>query len=380
MKKIIIITLIMISMLTISGCKKEEVSVKYLDTPIVELETENSITWQSIAQATEYELNINDILYVTENSSFQLNDFGTYSIKIRSISSDPLAIKNSPWSEVFSLSFDPPESLGVIVLNTTYIELSIGDTFDLEADTYPASTKDFSYEIEDTSIVTEENGSLAAEGIGKTVVKISKELYKDAYIQVVVFPNIQNEKGNQITVEEGDLYNLDLIMTPVLSSEDIVTYESSDESIAFVGPTGVIKALEPGMVTIMINSSNGGSLTIDLVVKKLEPPVVTLEVILPEEAMEGYEVYISGSFNGWMIKDESYKLTQDENNVLRYTITLYSFEAKKEIQYKYILGSSENYAWENYMDIPMANRTLFVNGGENLVDDTIASWQELLVG
>ena len=108
--------------------------------------------------------------------------------------------------------------------------------------------------------------------------------------------------------------------------------------------------------------------------------MVTFVVYVPEILEEGQHIYLVGSFNEWLIKDEVYRLKQDVNDPLKYSITLYNLVAKRDMQYKYILGSAVNYAWEVHQNSPIANRNYFVVGGPSQTNDTVVLWQELVLG
>lgn len=378
MKKIILV-IILSSSLFLYACANKD-SVKYLNEPVIEQLNEDGIIWTKIEHAVEYEVEVNGTIYIALTEQFKVQELGEYEVKVRAIPDQKSTFKKSMWSNSIHISYTTVIYKGVVILESTNVELTVGETLVLNAYTIPNSAGSLIYESSDDVIVTVVDGQIKANNLGSATVTVKKDKYQDAIILITVYPNLVNQDGNNLQLEVGDLINLSLFINPALKNDDIIHFSSSNDSVVFVGPTGAINALSVGHSTITVETSTGGLLIIEVEVKPVLPPVVTFVVYVPEILEEGQHIYLVGSFNEWLIKDEVYRLKQDVNDPLKYSITLYNLVAKRDMQYKYILGSAVNYAWEVHQNSPIANRNYFVVGGPSQTNDTVVLWQELVLG
>src|SRR5690606_35996317 len=134
------------------------------------------------------------------------DNFGTYQISVRAIAEQATSYRNSLWSDAFTLTFTTFNYVGVVTLETTYMELAVGQTFDLNAQTLPETNQTLNYQSSNQQIVSVSNGLITANALGTSTISVSTRRYHTAYIEVTVYPNIQNESGNQINIEIGDLH------------------------------------------------------------------------------------------------------------------------------------------------------------------------------
>lgn len=366
--------------LVLIACTPEEPIKELIDVPMMVKAESNKVVWDAVPHATEYELEINGTIYVLTGTNYVFSGFGTYNLRIRAIAASNSGYKNSLWSEILVFEFLDYDYKGVVILDSTQLEIKFGEIINLNARTLPESNVEFTYHSSNMNVAVVQDGMLEAKGLGTTTITVSATEYYEAYMEVTVYPSITESSGDTVTIEVGDLYQLNLVIQPLLNGEDIISYESLDGTVAFIGVTGVINALKVGETDLLVKTSNGGEQIIHVVVTPVLPATVTFVVTLPNPLADGFEMYLVGSFNSWKVKDVIYKMTPVEGDPFKYTMTVTTFTSKTEVQYKYIMGSSTHYAWESYQNSPTANRTIYVPGGTSSVNDTVEVWQSLNLG
>ena len=101
--------------------------------------------------------------------------------------------------------------------------------------------------------------ALATDGAGNT-----REIYKECsiYVDVIELEGIEfAEDSKDVTIEEGAEKTLTVIYTPEDTTDRVLTWTSSDPSIATVTPgedgTAVVKGVKAGEVTITATSADG---------------------------------------------------------------------------------------------------------------------------
>lgn len=183
------------------------------------------------------------------------------------------------------------DAITSITLEKTYVNLSVGGTFDLDAwvNTYPysADRSNLRYKSMDTSIATVDkyDGVITGERTGRTQIKVyCGDIEKYCTIQVgysgldddeipVTSLTISNKN---ISLNVGDVYYLANYVTvlPSDATNKTVYYTSSNPNVVNVGTvSGRIDAYNAGSatitveagnkkeyVTVTVNSSNGGNI------------------------------------------------------------------------------------------------------------------------
>lgn len=378
MKKIFNLTLQLVVLILVS-CGNEFTPVK-LNTPEINQVELDEITWEEITGASFYELEVNGRLFEIESNTFIFNEEGDYDVRIRAISNDLSKYINSSWSERATYTYLLTDYTGVIILPTTYLELNYSDTYEILETLIPEKDFEIFVTSSNSEVIEVNDKILEARGIGESIITVSTRQYQQAKMLVKVFPKILVGFTGDINVEVGDLHSLEITVLPALEKDEYLTFTSSNPNTVFIGNTGIINALKAGSSIITITSLNGGKHSFNVTTSIPEPAVVTFSVTLPEALPEGFDMYITGSFNEWGVKDQNYKMKVDPNNPLRHLITITTFDAKTELQYKYIMGSATEYNWENYQNSPMANRSLYVGSGLQTLNDTIQGFQETNIG
>ena len=143
-------------------------------------------------------------------------------------------------------------------------DIIIHESKDLELIYAPedASLKTVSWESSDESIATvDENGIVTAVNGGSAVIKATSEdgnLTAEITVNVIV-PAEKIEIQTEVSeIEYGKSETLDVTFTPSNTTNQKVTWTSSDESIATVDENGTVTAVGEGKVTITATSEDGG--------------------------------------------------------------------------------------------------------------------------
>lgn len=164
-----------------------------------------------------------------------------------------------------------------VILKSSSINVNISDAFiRMEAQVYPsdASNKSLKWEVKDESVAQiDDNGTLKPMSVGMTEITVTTE---DGGFSAKGFVNVINKIINPETVQiqnkgsakmsVGESINMIATISPANSRNKTVTWSSSDSRIATVSKTGRVKAIEPGITTISVRTSNGKMDTMELVV------------------------------------------------------------------------------------------------------------------
>lgn len=116
--------------------------------------------------------------------------------------------------------------------------------------------------------------------------------------------------------------NEELIITatimPDLATDKTITWKSSDESIATVSDTGVVKAIKAGSVSISASSTNGKYGTINITINKPKIDVAELNLDESDLALEaGKENRIVANILPYEATDKTIKWTSSDSEVAR---------------------------------------------------------------
>ena len=167
-------------------------------------------------------------------------------------------------------------------LNAANVTIVVGKTFNFNVSN---KLKGFAYQWsvtnDEVAVINEANGVVTGVGKGTTnifcrVITPGKSYRLNAKVTVLK-PAVKVEITNPVTtLNVSDYYILRTELTPK-SSNDIVSWTSSDKSIAKVDPDGSFAALKEGTVTITATTVSGRS------------DSVTIKVLKEGETAEGAE-------------------------------------------------------------------------------------------
>ena len=168
-----------------------------------------------------------------------------------------------------------------ITLNKDTLEVLKGKTdSSLSYTVTPEDTTeatDVTWTSDTPSVATvDQNGKVTGVSAGTANITVTMGTFSDTVEVTVVEVHLTGISLNKSsdTIEIGENYQLNVLLEPANCTDDVeFTYESSDESIATVNESGVVKGKKTGKVTIKVTSSIGDYET-----------EIELNVILPDVA------------------------------------------------------------------------------------------------
>lgn len=160
----------------------------------------------------------------------------------------------------------PPVPVKDFTVEPKEQEVRVGSTFYITPVFTPAdaSNQKVIYKSADDKIATvDENGLVTGIAIGETtiicqsvegnIIATCQVTVLKAYVNVINF----NITPTQQEVETGSTFQITPIFTPADATNQKVTYQSSDPSVATVDEKGVVTAVKKGTVTIICQSDEG---------------------------------------------------------------------------------------------------------------------------
>lgn len=196
-----------------------------------------------------------------------------------------------------------------IGLDATDITLEAGSDYTVAPAVAPADTNDVVlYKTSDPSVATVYNGYIRARGIGTaTITVFSQSGSVEETINVTVVPNSAlaspinsfRIKGSSYQVIVGSYANIEIATSP-MTTDDQLTFRSSDESVVTVNQLGKLVGIKEGRAVITITSQSG-------VVNYV--PVVVAKTAAKVEATLALYAYYNDSENEYFGNDEGESVT-----------------------------------------------------------------------
>ena len=157
-----------------------------------------------------------------------------------------------------------------IKFSSNEIQLSVGETRELEYSLVPANAtdSDIIWESSDTRVVVvDEMGKVTGKGAGTAFVIARTELGGLSYITVNVKQPVTGILLNfsEKTIYVKDSFDLKASVSPSNASNLSVVYKSSNERVATVSEKGEVVGVSPGMARITVTTVDGG-ITADCIV------------------------------------------------------------------------------------------------------------------
>lgn len=167
-----------------------------------------------------------------------------------------------------------------ISVNTNVLDLKINETFKLETEVLPqnADYTELEFFSDDERIATvDKDGLITAVGVGYTSVGIY--IPESPRIRCVVEINTYADSitdmrfdKNCCAVLKDSTSALELNIKPFGMSQDMIVFESSDETIAKVDANGIVKGIEYGTAVIKATAPDGITAECSVVVTKRLAP------------------------------------------------------------------------------------------------------------
>lgn len=125
-------------------------------------------------------------------------------------------------------------------------------------------------------------------------------------------------KASKSKIEINEELAIVATVTPISANNKSLTWKSSDNSIATVSSSGVVKAIKDGTVSITAISSNGKSDTLNITVNKPKINVTELNLDESDITLEtGNENRIIANVLPYNATDKTIKWTSSNNEVAR---------------------------------------------------------------
>jgi len=183
-----------------------------------------------------------------------------------------------------------------IWLNTGYIQIKVTNvdltatqiiickdsTFQLFVNVFPvnASNKSIRWTSSNLSVVeVNPAGLMCGISAGKatiTVASMSGEVKDSCFVTVISPVSGITLSSEKVTIKKNSTFQLTFSLIPSDASNDSVIWSSSDEAIATVDSTGLVKAVNPGITSIVATSVDGGKT--DTCVVSIVTPVSSLSL------------------------------------------------------------------------------------------------------
>lgn len=123
-------------------------------------------------------------------------------------------------------------------------------------------------------------------------------------------------KASKSKIEINEELTIVATVTPISANNKSLTWKSSDNSIATVSSSGVVKAIKDGTVSITAISSNGKSYTLNITVNKPKIDVTELNLDESDITLEtGNENRIMANVLPYNATDKTIKWTSSNNEV-----------------------------------------------------------------
>ncbi len=173
-----------------------------------------------------------------------------------------------------------------ISLSNTELLMREGHTADLIAIVRPddATDKSVVWTSSDEGIVTvDQNGIVTAIKQGQAVITVTSSNGMTAQCIVTVVPDITAVESitlnkYELTLKEGEVYNLEATIIPDNATDKTVTWKSSDLDVATVSENGEVTAVRAGTVIVYASSSNGITVQCDITVIPGEIAVESISI------------------------------------------------------------------------------------------------------
>lgn len=141
-----------------------------------------------------------------------------------------------------------------IVLSEEMLEMTVGEKHKVGVTILPeGSETKISWTTSDEEIATVDNGEITALGVGSVTIKATTDNGLSAELNVTVNPIVAetvqlNVEETEMTIEET--LQLEAKVLPENATDNSVTWVSSNEEVATVSETGLVKAISVGEAVI----------------------------------------------------------------------------------------------------------------------------------
>ena len=147
-----------------------------------------------------------------------------------------------------------------VTLNRSSVNIEVGKTYTLTATVSPsnATNKTITWSSSNTSVATVNNGVVTKKAAGTATITAKSNNGKTASCTVGDIPvsSISLNVSN-VTIDVGKTYTLTATILPNNATNKVVTWSSSNTSVATVNSNGVVTGKSEGTATITAKTNNG---------------------------------------------------------------------------------------------------------------------------
>lgn len=180
-------------------------------------------------------------------------------------------------------------------------ELIVGDSIQLEAKYTPNDLKNVSltWESDDDSIITVDNGNITGEGTGEATVTVhTKNKNAEDSVTINVREEIKADSisldTNEISLDKNDTYELNAVIQPENVDNADINWTSSNESVATVAD-GKIKAVDYGEAVVTAETSNGKTVQCNVKVEEFNAAKLEEEVAKQPLCVTSTEYFVQST-------------------------------------------------------------------------------------
>lgn len=200
----------------------------------------------------------NDFVILTAADKEDWNELGIL------VSDENLTVTNQNGKSTFN-KIKTYQKVSGVILDTTYVELSIGKSMNLKVTVLPSNAHDKSviWSSSNSSVaVVSSSGVVTANSEGTTVITVKTQ---DGNYIATCKVNVLSIHVDGISLNEfslnmniGDIKQLSATITPTNAHNKAVIWSSDNENVAEVSSDGKITAKGKGTATITVKSIDGG--------------------------------------------------------------------------------------------------------------------------
>ncbi|MDD3187338.1 MAG: Ig-like domain-containing protein [Bacilli bacterium] len=259
----------------------------------------------------------------SDNSIVEVIDGNIYARKEGTATITATSLGKSSMSNItVKKSGNDTITLSSIKLNKTNITLNVGDTTVMQYTVLPinASTSDLSWTTSNDKVFTVSNGKVTAKGVGVATLSVVSSNGKGATATITVLENtiladtVYLNYDSDIYLNVGDTKQLRATIIPLDTTNQSLTWISSNSSSVTISSSGLIKAIGYGKSTVAVITSNGkiARLTVN---------------VLPDNPDFKYGEKLNGTtsfcLEGGITSDKQYNITDLNNSLNDYINNAY---------------------------------------------------------